>query len=119
MAFCAKAQLAEITSVNVVTQNGTFERSEVYVNYQLTNEGMREVYDNGRDLVITISADYTVRPFLDSSERSDTFYPVDNGNGRRKNGHTIQFHCVDHESAVKLSNAGLSTSDFRISTRLR
>ena len=119
MAVCAKAQLAQITRVQVNTQNGTFESNTVHVFYQLTPEGMREVYDNGRDLEITISADYTVRPFLISGESYDTFYPVDNGNGRRKNGHLIEFKCVDHETAVKLRNNGLTTSDFRLSTRLR
>ena len=116
--FSANAQMAYITSVDVITSNGTFERSKVYVKYALTSEGMKEVYENHRDLEIIVSADITVSPFLQSATRSDYFYPVDNGNGRRKDGHLLEFECVDHDAALRLSDKGVSSSEFSIRTRL-
>lgn len=115
----ANAQYANITDVSVITSNGTFERSKVCVYYGLTSDGMKAVYDYNKDLKITISANYPINQFLKQTEKSDTFYPVDNGNGRRKNGWMLEFECIDHETARNLQKNGVSTSDFSISTSIR
>ena len=117
--FSAKAQYAEIYNVSVSTSNGSYERSKVIVTYCLTSDGMRAVYENGKDVYVNITATYPINQSLKTTERSDTFYPIDNGNGRRRNAQMIEFECIDHETALRLERNGVSMSDFSIRSSVR
>lgn len=119
LTLSVKAQYAEITNVRVSISNGTYERSKVTVTYCLTSEGMKAVYENGKYVNVNITATYPINQSLKTTERSDTFYPVDNGNGRRRNAQMIEFECIDHETAIRLERNGVSTSDFSIRSSVR
>ncbi len=119
LSLSAKAQYAEVYNVRVSTSNGSFERSNVTVTYRLTSEGMKAVYENGKDVYVNITATYPINQLLKITERSDTFYPIDNGNGRRRDAQMIEFECIDHETALRLERNGVSTSDFSIRSSVR
>jgi hypothetical protein len=119
LTLSVKAQYAEIANVRVSTSNGTYERSKVSVTYCLTSEGMKAVYENGKNVNVNITATYPINQLLKTTERSDTFYPNDNGNGRRRNAQMIEFECIDHETAIRLERNGVSTSDFSIRSSVR
>ncbi len=119
LTLSVKAQYAEITNVRVSTSNGSYERSKVTVTYCLTSEGMKAVYENGKNVNVNITAAYPINQLLKTTERSDTFYPNDNGNGRRRNAQMVEFECIDHETAKRLERNGVSTSDFSIRSSIR
>ena len=111
------AQYVTITRAEVITQNGTFQRKKVVVYIKLTSEGVKEFYNNNSKIKFKVTADWGISQLLTQSERKDTFYPtyVSGGSSNGKaNAQTMEFECIDYETALKLKERGVSGSDFYI-----
>ena len=110
------AQYVSITRVEISTKNGTRPRKEVIVYLKLTSDGFTEFYNNDNKIKFKVTADWGISPLLTESSKKDTFYPTyfAGGSDGRANAQTMIFECVDYETALKLQERGVSSSDFYI-----